>query len=159
MNNTIKELVLSCGADVCGIANIDRFDNAPDGFSPRDIWNGCKEDTLTARGLISIKHTAVLCGLGTIGKSSLLLNPQFGSLLTIGVILTDLPLESDPLCPNVCIEGCTLCIDSCPVHAIEKGTVNQKSCRQNSYGKTKRGFDTVDCNLCRTVCPRRFGIK
>jgi hypothetical protein len=24
--------------------------------------------------------------------------------------------------------------------------------------KTKRGFDTVDCNLCRTVCPVSNGI-
>ncbi|KAA6328570.1 hypothetical protein EZS27_022547 [termite gut metagenome] len=41
--------------------------------------------------------------------------------------------------------------------AIENGRVNQKLCRNNTYGKTKRGFDTVDCNCCRTACPMNYG--
>jgi predicted O-methyltransferase YrrM len=48
-------------------------------------------------------------------------------------------------------------IVSCPANAIENGTVNQKLCRTHTYGKTKRGFDTVDCNRCRTVCPMCYG--
>ena len=39
-----------------------------------------------------MKHTAVLCGIGALGKNTLLLNPQYGNELTIGVILTDLNL-------------------------------------------------------------------
>ena len=39
------------------------------------------------------------------------------------------------------------------------GSVDQKRCRINTYGKTARGFDTVDCNNCRTVCPMRFGNR
>jgi epoxyqueuosine reductase len=35
--NTIKEYVLNRGADVCGIASVDRFQNAPAGFHPADI--------------------------------------------------------------------------------------------------------------------------
>ncbi|WP_371291499.1 hypothetical protein [Bacteroides sp.] len=27
----------------------------------------------------------------------------------------------------------------------------------NTYGKTKRGYNTVDCNRCRTICPMRLG--
>ncbi|MDF2520381.1 MAG: iron-sulfur cluster-binding protein, partial [Clostridia bacterium] len=42
MKNQIKELVLNLGADVCGIANIDRFSEAPAGFNPRDIFPYCK---------------------------------------------------------------------------------------------------------------------
>ncbi|WKY42819.1 hypothetical protein Q5O14_09015 [Eubacteriaceae bacterium ES2] len=49
-------------------------------------------------------------------------------------------LEEDPLCENICIDGCQKCIDSCPVQAIEKGSVNQKSCRAHTYGKTERDF-------------------
>ncbi len=33
MKNAIKEIFLSFGSDLCGVANIDRFDNAPKGFS------------------------------------------------------------------------------------------------------------------------------
>ncbi|MDR2470184.1 MAG: hypothetical protein LBD27_06885, partial [Tannerella sp.] len=74
-------------------------------------------------------------------------------MLTIGAILSDLELTSDPLSESVCMEKCRKCINACPVDAIESGFVNQKLCRTYTYGKTKRGFDTVDCNRCRTVCP------
>ncbi len=222
MNSAIKEIVLSLGADVCGIANIERFANAPRGFSPRDLFEGCKsaivfgvalpkgltkvqprlmyghfnefckqqtdavafnaakiienrykcsvvpvpsdspyecwdEELKSGRGLISMKHAAALAGLGTLGKSTLLINKRFGNLLTIGAILTDLDLPSDETCESVCMDGCTKCVDSCPVGAICDGTVNQKLCRNNTYGKNKRGFDTVDCNICRVVCPMRYG--
>lgn len=37
----IKQMIMSCGADVCGISSIKRFEAAPQGFSPKDIWGGC----------------------------------------------------------------------------------------------------------------------
>lgn len=36
-NITIKELILHSGADACGIANVERFKEAPVGFHPADI--------------------------------------------------------------------------------------------------------------------------
>lgn len=42
MKNQIKEIILNLGADLCGVANIDRFDQAPAGFHPRDIFPDCK---------------------------------------------------------------------------------------------------------------------
>ncbi len=223
MERDIKELAYQLGANVCGIGNIERFKDAPTGFSPLDLFDRCKSvialgialpkglyevpprllyghfnrnmpaildniamnlakelekrynciavpvpsdtpneywdaENLTAKGLISMRHTAVLCGLGSIGKSSLLINPEYGNRLTLGAVLTDLVLEPDDLQPDLCIEGCNRCVDSCPVHAIADKQVNQKFCRLNTYGKTARGFGTVDCNKCRTVCPIRFGI-
>jgi epoxyqueuosine reductase QueG len=122
--------------------------------SPYEYW---EEANSLGKGLISMKHAAVLCGIGTMGKNTLLLNRKYGNLLTIGAILTDLELASDAFCDTICIEGCTKCLDACPVNAIENGMVNQKRCRTNTYGKTARGFATVDCNICRVVCPMRFG--
>ena len=222
MESKIKELAYQFGADVCGIGSIIRFKNAPEGFSPIDLFDKCKsvialgialpkglyevpsmllygyfnskvctalddislklareleerydcltvpvpcdapneyweEENMTAKGLISMRHTAVQCGLGSIGKSSLLINHEYGNRLAIGAVLTDLELESDDLQPDLCIDGCSRCIDSCPAHAIADRKVNQKLCRMNTYGKTARGFDTVDCNKCRIVCPMRYG--
>ncbi|MBS7368720.1 MAG: epoxyqueuosine reductase [Oscillospiraceae bacterium] len=222
MESYIKEAAIRLGADVCGIGSIDRFKDAPTGYSPLDLFDKCKSvnavgialpkglyeisprliyghfnneicsvvdrvelnlaneierklgciavpvpcdapneywdaESMTAKGLISMKHTAVQCGLGSIGKNSLLINPQYGNRLTIGAILTDLALKADPVLSDLCISGCKRCVESCPVGAISDGTVQQKPCRLNSYGKTARGFDTVDCNKCRTVCPMRFG--
>ncbi len=223
MENEIKKILLSCGADVCGIANIDRFNHVPLEFSPTGIFERCKavivygvalpkglseisprlvyghfnsfvstevdrialvaskkiekvfsiravplpcdtpyeyweHETMTGMGLISMKHAAYMAGLGDIGKNSLLINPQYGNMLTIGAILVDLDLKSDDFCREICIENCTKCVDSCPVQAIENKSVDQLLCRTNTYGKTARGFETVDCNRCRVVCPKRYGI-
>lgn len=223
LEERVRHLVLGLGADVCGMAGIERFAEAPKGYAPTDIWAGCRSvvalglaiskglldvaprlvyghfnggvceeldwlalraakalerefgcravpvpcdapneywdaEALEARGLMSMKHTARLCGLGSIGKSSLLINPQFGNRLTVGAILTNLELASDPLCEDLCIEGCHRCVDACPVGAIRDGRVVQALCRPNTYGQTARGFGTVDCNACRTVCPRRYGV-
>jgi epoxyqueuosine reductase len=42
LENLIKEILLGLGADDCRIANIDRLFDAPKGFHPREIYNGCK---------------------------------------------------------------------------------------------------------------------
>lgn len=41
-NNYIKEMVYSLGADVCGIASIKRFDHAPKGLHPLDVYSETK---------------------------------------------------------------------------------------------------------------------
>jgi epoxyqueuosine reductase len=38
----IKEMTRSYGADLCGIAPVERFANAPNGFHPFDIYSGTK---------------------------------------------------------------------------------------------------------------------
>lgn len=123
--------------------------------APYEYWNSEK---LEGRGLISMKHAAVQAGLGTLGKNSLLLNKKYGNLLTVGVVLTDLKIESDPLAESICIEDCQLCMKNCPVQALDGIGANQKSCRTRAYGHTEKGFGTVECNKCRTICPRRFGL-
>lgn len=41
-SRNVKELMLSLGADLCGIASMDRFDGAPEGFHPLDVMPSCK---------------------------------------------------------------------------------------------------------------------
>lgn len=38
----IKEYAIEVGANACGIANIARFENAPEGFHPKNIFSKCK---------------------------------------------------------------------------------------------------------------------
>lgn len=224
MENQIKEFILKLGADVCGIANVDRFSEAPAGFHPRDIFPDCKSvvvfgialpkgltkvdprliyghfnydtcrevdwvafraakeierlwgvyavpipsdgpyeywdaEKLEGRGLISMKHAAVLAGLGRLGKSTLLLNKKYGNLLTLGAVVTELDLASDPLAESICIESCNICIKNCPSQALNGQHANQTKCRPNTYGINARGFDTVNCNKCREMCPMGLGKK
>lgn len=118
--------------------------------APVDCWN---PETLTARGLMSMKHAAVLAGLGTLGKNTLLLNKTYGNRLTVGLLLTDLALPGDPPADEVCIPGCRKCLDSCPAHALDGVSANQTLCRPNAYGTNDRGLSVCTCNTCRTVCP------
>ena len=218
----IKDIILNRGADLCGIANVDRFAETPSGFHPTDIFKACKSvivfakqlpkglayvnprivyqhanylnvsevdrityessiaieqlgclavplpcdgpyeywetDNLRGKALLSMRHAAVMAGLGRLGKNTLLINKRYGNFLTVGAILTDLDLKSDPLSEELCIENCHKCLDNCPVHALDGTIANQKLCRLNTYIEHERGFTMTNCNVCRTICPRRFGI-
>jgi epoxyqueuosine reductase len=54
----IKEMAHKLGADLCGIAPVERFDNAPNGFHPYDIYPGTKSVIVIAkREIESTLHT------------------------------------------------------------------------------------------------------
>ena len=36
-NKQVKEILFGLGADLCGIASIDRFNDAPKGYHPTDV--------------------------------------------------------------------------------------------------------------------------
>lgn len=42
MKEEIRSLALSMGADVCGFADIGRFKDVPEGFSPDDVYVDCQ---------------------------------------------------------------------------------------------------------------------
>ena len=41
-NKQVKEILFKLGADLCGIASIDRFNDAPKGYHPTDVLPTCK---------------------------------------------------------------------------------------------------------------------
>jgi len=123
---------------------------------PYEYWD---KDSLTGKGLLSMRHAAVNAGLGSLGKNTLFVNKLFGNFLTLGAILTDLDLRSDPLSEELCKEDCRLCLDNCPANALDGKTAIQKLCRTHTNKTNDRGFDVMVCNTCRTICPRRFGIS
>ncbi len=123
---------------------------------PYEYWD---EENMEGRGIISMKHAAALAGIGTLGKSKMLINSKYGTMLSIGAVLTNLDLLSDSPAKDNCIKGCRICIDNCPANAISEQGVNQKLCREHTYAKNGRGFDVVHCNKCRVKCPMVFGNK
>ena len=134
----IKEFAYSIGAEKCGVANVDSFRDAPNGFRPKDIYKDCQsaivflkqmpteiiladnpipytntafllysdldrigldicrffqkhgkhaipipadnpylywdEKNKRGQGIISLRHSAYLAGLGVLGKNTLLIN-------------------------------------------------------------------------------------
>ena len=220
---TIKQKALRYGADICGIAPVDRFAGAPKGFHPSDIYPDCRSvvvfaarfplSTLQAktnapytlvrnklvdkvdwisfnmsseleregiisipipsadpydywdgernhgRGILSLKHAGALAGLGVLGKNTLLMNERFGNMMWLGAILVSIDLEPDPVASyEGCDSECTLCIDSCPQHALDGITINQKLCRDISISYNYGGGTVLSCNICRKVCPYHKNI-
>ncbi|NPV92474.1 MAG: epoxyqueuosine reductase [Firmicutes bacterium] len=219
----IKERAAALGADLCRIAPVERFGDAPEGFRPTDIVKGCRSvivlaarfpastisgssqaaytfvrhrmidklDSITfrlsseldfegvraipipssdpyeywdeerrhGRGILSLKHAAVLAGLGKMGKNTLLINDRLGNMLWLGAVLVDIALEPDPPADyEACIPGCTVCIDSCPAEALDGVTIDQSLCRSRMGKETEGGGWVIACNLCRVICPRCKGI-
>ena len=111
-------------------------------------------------GIISLRHAAYLAGLGILGRNTLLINKESGNMVYIGAVLIDTEVEPDPVVDDfACPANCKLCLDACPVKALDGVTVNQKLCREFSYIQHARGWDIYTCNECRKVCPWRNGRK
>ena len=50
-SDEIKNLTNSLGADLCGISPVVRFNAAPEGFHPQDIYQQCKSVIVFAKKL------------------------------------------------------------------------------------------------------------
>lgn len=220
----IKDRVKSLGVDLCGIAPVERFKDAPSGFHPTDVLSGCqsviviaarfpvstlysssqaaytfvrnklveKVDSISfqvaselemlgstavpipssepyeywddtrrhGQGIISLKHAAVRAGLGHMGKNTLLINKEFGNMLWLGAVLLADTLEYDQVADyRVCKPECIICLNACPVNALDGTTIVQLKCRSISGKYTEGGGGVYTCNLCRKLCPHHKGIK
>lgn len=108
----------------------------------------------TLRGVFSNKLAAHLAGLGWIGKSSLLLTPEFGPRVRFVTVLADAPLApgkpTDKKCGN-----CQMCVVSCPVQAL-KGWEFQPGDPVEVRFNTRACFEyrnTHPCGVCVARCP------
>jgi epoxyqueuosine reductase len=123
--------------------------------SPYDYW---EPENLRGQGILSMRHAALLAGIGCMGKNTLIMNKTFGNRMNLGALLTDLELAGDPPAENICIPGCRKCLDACPQKALDGISVRQDLCRPYTYGVNQRGYSVVNCNRCRVVCPHAYGI-
>ncbi|WMJ90333.1 4Fe-4S double cluster binding domain-containing protein [Anaerocolumna sp. MB42-C2] len=78
-------------------------------------------------------------------------------MVWLSVILTELELEEDQLLEPIC-NDCNLCVDICPVHAIDNVEINQSACWDYAFGEVKKDW-RISCHKCRDICPYNFGVK
>ena len=119
-------------------------------------------DTRTnkTRGIISLKHAAELAGLGKIGKNTLLINETYGNMIWLSAVLTSAELVPDPLAQyESCISNCSVCLESCPIQALDGVSINQKACWDYAFGKHNGGEWRIKCFTCRKVCPHCLGLN
>src|SRR5204863_6495677 len=115
------------------------------------------------QGPLSLRSYAARSGLGWIGRNAMLLNQQYGSYLTLSVLLTSFEIAAPLGHPNRC-GRCQLCIQACPTEALlGDGTLDAGRCI--SYWTTQhrdlipwRMWEAIGnwlygCDICQTVCP------
>ena len=222
--NQVKQILYELGADICGIASIDRFAESPEGFNPVDTLPSCKSvivfgkkflkgtldcnntipytivrnmlshildkisiefcyimesKNITAiptgtidptlhdkktnrfRSIVSVKHAAVLAGLGYIGKNTLLITPKYGNMVWLSSVLTNIELEPDKISDKKCPENCNLCIVNCPVNALKEDNpeMDQGKCWDHAFHTNEGESFYFKCHKCRTLCPNALEDK
>ncbi len=113
---------------------------------------------------------ALRAGLGFIGKNCMLIQPQRGSWLFLGVLMLDIPLEADrpaesTLEPQESRCGtCERCLNACPTGALLRPyTLDSRRCisylstaLKGSIPRELRplmGNWVFGCDVCQEICP------
>ncbi|MCE1248968.1 MAG: hypothetical protein LWY06_20210 [Firmicutes bacterium] len=107
-------------------------------------WNG-----LAAHA--SHRAIAYHAGLGWRGRSSLLVNPEYGARVRYVSLLTDMPLKTDKPADRDC-GHCRACVDMCPAGAIHDDHYDVDACHEmlKHFGKTLHV--SLICGVCVKVC-------
>ncbi len=133
----------------------------------REAYPGAATRTWVDAGPVLERDLHTRAGLGAIGKNTMLLHPEAGSLFLLGEVLTTLELEPGTPLGDPC-GSCTLCLEACPTGALpEPYRLDARRCI--SYWTIEhRGAMPADvrewvgnwvfgCDVCQEACPHNEG--
>ncbi len=113
---------------------------------------GCPVDGRYLEAIFSFKHAAQAAGLGTIGKSSLLITPRFGPRVRLAGVLTEARLApSGAPEESLCVD-CDDCLRACPSRALAEPAAGQTYSINKFACSAFRGAAGA-CSECVKVCP------
>ncbi len=99
-------------------------------------------------GGVFMKDTAVLAGLGCIGKNNLLLTPQFGPRIRLRVMLIDKDLSSTGILDfNPCADCKEYCRKACPQKAFNEKIYSIKDYKQKELPGRTSDYSRNQCNV------------
>ena len=113
---------------------------------------GCPSDTRFLEAVFPYKQAAQAAGLGCIGRSSLLITPDFGPRVRLAGCLTEAQLEAGITTVTDVCQDCDICITHCPSKALslplaeEPYAINKFAC--SIFCGAAGG-----CSECMRFCP------
>jgi epoxyqueuosine reductase len=159
------------GGDGCGrVARYalgdDYHENIKDGLHQLADWLHCVEPTVRTRCSVDTaplleRELAARAGVGWVGKNTCVINPEIGSWILLGEILTTLELPVDESAIDRC-GSCVRCIEACPTGAIDKPyELDARRCISyltiEHRGEISPELSVSDwlygCDICQDVCP------
>lgn len=113
--------------------------------------------------LIPHKTVAIRAGHGWIGRSALVVTPQYGSAVRFSTVLTNAPIDARPPVPDGC-GTCRACKDACPATALagipwsaqlqRKDYYDAFACKSFAGDRCRKlGVDENICGICIHACP------
>ena len=118
---------------------------------------GCPTDQRFLRAMFSYKQAAVLAGLGSIGRHSMVLTAAFGPRVRLACLLTDAPLKPWPAAARAdrCL-NCNACIRACPAQAIQAPAPGEAYAMNPFACRTYRQAG-LTCGVCMKACAEVLG--
>jgi len=92
----IKSIAGELGADLCGVAGVERFKDAPAGFNPSDIYSKCKSVVVFAKRVPSSSLSAENC-IPYTHVSDVIIRKVDSLGAKLCLILEDLGIEAVPI--------------------------------------------------------------
>ncbi|MGC8739515.1 MAG: tRNA epoxyqueuosine(34) reductase QueG [Candidatus Hydrogenedens sp.] len=128
-----------------------------------EIIDGFKFKISVDAGHVHEKTWAIRAGIGWQGKNSLIIHPQLGSWLLLGILAVNIYLIPEQEMNNHCGE-CNKCIQTCPTGAINKeGYIDCRKCISYHTIENKNEIplniqkniqNTIfGCDICQKICP------
>lgn len=154
-SHEFKKIAKELGADLAGIASVQRFDHAPKGFKPTEIFPGTKSVIAYAKRFPHSVFSAESPVPYTFA-SSVTLQRSSGLPMDWSFGWRNMERRLFPSRANLMSTGMRR---SERAGALDGVTVNQKKCREGSQSVTKKGYFLYICHLCRQTCPSSTGIK
>ncbi|MGI6497119.1 MAG: hypothetical protein ACOX5G_13795 [Kiritimatiellia bacterium] len=97
--------------------------------------------------MVNLRIAGYLCGIGEIGWSKMFLTKRFGPRQRVGIIITEAPLEPDPVMkPGTLCNRCMACVNACPAHAIPAD--KSVKVKLGGYDVEWADVDMERCDVC-----------
>lgn len=109
-------------------------------------------EPINRKGLLSLKMLAKEAGLGWLGRSLLIVSPDYGPIHRLIAVLTDIELQSDGSIPTQCCD-CFLCIEKCPSGALTFVSFDDRPRQREDVLNIDKCLGDLGCKLCLEVCP------